>query len=1182
MQVIGLMNKKFCIHTLLLCVVVLVSNSSANAQCASINSFTLAPQPTSGTYAPGTTINVCATVNDYPGLSLGGNPSWFEGFDITLGSGWIASSLTPIGPPPVNAGGGVGSWIWISGTFNVGGSNFGPGYFFDYNNNGASGDDWGDYATVGPWTMCFSVTAGGTPGASLSLNIATVSDGDAGSFTGDGCPGDLGPNTNPITPVGTTISTCLNPPTVSIVNTTDVQCPGQSTGTITFTASGGSGGPYTYLVDGVASGNQATNLSANTYQVSAIDNSGCSSLPVAATVGGPAAFSNSTNITQTLSCLLNAVNFQPGEFEVITTGGTSPYNYTFAGSTNQTGVFSVDAPGTYTVNLIDNNGCASSANVTFPTLPLVPITVNPIVDAACSGAPTGSADVNALGLAGPFTYQLNGVTNSTGLFPSLSSGNYVATVTTASGCTYEAPFTIGEQSNITATVPVVANVSCFGNTSGSISLSVSGGTAPYEVSTNGVSFTNIANNQTVTFSSLPAGSYIVNIEDAIGCSYTTAAINITQPGQALSVAPAAVATICAGSSNGSIQSNISGGTTPYTIAWSNGSNAVNLSNLTAGTYTITVTDANGCTASGSASVVETPLPVASVGPGGEFCQGFDFPLTYTGPGGIGYQYQWSPVTGLNNATSANPIAAPTATTNYTLVITDANNCQSAPSSAVEVVYHPTPAAPVINVSGPLEFCEGNSVTLSVSGGNSYLWSNGSTLNTFTVSGSGTFSVHLTDNFGCVSPESLPVAVIVNPLPAAPQLSSIPASTFCQGTTALLTIESNLTNLEVLWSNGDNDNNDNTVIDQQGVYTATVTDANGCESSSNIAMGIEPLPPQPVILSSSGSTTLCEGESIVLTCSSADSYQWSSADNSITSTANSITVAQTGTYTVTTTTGTCLPMSVSASVTVRPIPEPNIVFDTTLIDCLPSVLSFSSNPTGLGSLAYGWNFGDGNGATTVNAVHEYQKPGLYTVSMMVMDQFGCTGYQTIEGMVKILPRADLNYVVNPKSVSISDAFVELVGLSQNATGDTWEIEQINPGFDTLDILTFDSSYTSHTFLDTGVYLVRYTVTTAEGCVASAEDWVRVYEDFDMFIPMGFSPDGDGINDEFFPVLPGFELDDYEFRIFNRWGRQVFLTYSTTTGWSGADMPAGYYFWKIKGKSKIDQEQFDQDGYLFLLR
>ena len=80
----------------------------------------------------------------------------------------------------------------------------------------------------------------------------------------------------------------------------------------------------------------------------------------------------------------------------------------------------------------------------------------------------------------------------------------------------------------------------------------------------------------------------------------------------------------------------------------------------------------------------------------------------------------------------------------------------------------------------------------------------------------------------------------------------------------------------------------------------------------------------------------------------------------------------------------------------------------------------------------------------------------------------------------------------------------------------------------------------------------------------------------------SPDGDGVNDEFYPVLPGFEIDDYEFRIFNRWGRQIFLTYSSNSGWSGDDMPAGYYFWKIKGKSKIEQEPVDLSGYLFLLR
>jgi PKD repeat protein len=100
------------------------------------------------------------------------------------------------------------------------------------------------------------------------------------------------------------------------------------------------------------------------------------------------------------------------------------------------------------------------------------------------------------------------------------------------------------------------------------------------------------------------------------------------------------------------------------------------------------------------------------------------------------------------------------------------------------------------------------------------------------------------------------------------------------------------------------------------------------------------------------------------------------------------------------------MTASINVTVRPLPVPTIAYDTTIIDCLPSVIPFTATATGLGPLAYGWNFGDGNGAQALNANHEYQAPGLYTVSIVAIDQFGCTGYQTIPGMVKILPRADL--------------------------------------------------------------------------------------------------------------------------------------------------------------------------------
>jgi hypothetical protein len=1154
----------------------ILSTTKLNAQCAGPVTSVPSPPPTGGVYLPGSVVTICATLPAFNVINFGAN--WFEGFDITLGPGWVPGSVTPISAPN-NINGGGGNWIWVGGTFNANGNSFGPGYFFDLDGDGISQDDYGDYAATGPWEMCFSAIVGNTPGASLAANVVPVSDGSAGSWTSGACDGE---NADPIIPPGTTISNCTNQPTVAIVSTTNVQCPGQSTGIINLNASGGSGAPYTYQINGVTVGMPAVNLAAATYQVAAIDNSGCPSMPIAAVVNGPNPIVHTPTITQTIACNTLAENFQPGQFDINSTGGTAPFTYTLGTASNQTGIFSVATAGTVTVNVSDANGCASTSNVTFTPPLSVPIVFSGLTDAACSGAATGSVDVNAFGLAGPFTYQLlypsGPVSNSTGLFPNLPPGDFMATVTSAAGCEFDTLVTIGEQSNIATSTPVVTNVSCFGNSTGSISLSANGGTAPYTFSANGVSFTNIANNATVLFSGLDAGSYEVTVDDAIGCTFVTPVIDVTQPAQALSAEPIVAGTICEGASNGSIQSNISGGTTPYAILWSNTSNATNISNLAAGIYSVDVTDNNGCMASGSATIVATSLPIASVGTGGEICEGFNYNLTYTGPGGIGYQYQWLPVTGLNNATSPDPIASPSATTNYTLVITDANGCQSLPSTPVVVEFHPTPATPIINPNGPLEFCEGNSVTLSIGGGASYLWSNGAVSSSVTATQTGTFTVRLTDNFGCVSPVSAAANVVVNPLPAAPQLTSSTGATFCQGASTILSAQPSN---GITWSNGSS--NASITVSTAGVYSAFIEDANGCQSAnSTIAVSVTPLTPSPLI-TSSGLTTLCEGDSVLLTCSTADSYAWVNTADASTSAANSIYASKSGTYSVTTS-GVCPSpnMTASITITVRPIPEPNIVFDTTTVDCLPSVLSFSANPTGLGPLAYGWNFGDGMGATTLNPFHEYQNPGLYTVGLMVSDQFGCTGFESIPEMVKILPRADLKYVIAPLSVSISDAEVVFSGLSENSTGDNWQIQLLEEGFDTLDVIAFDSSFATHTFADTGVYLISYTVTTAEGCIATATDWVRVYEDFDVFIPMGFSPDGDGVNDEFFPVLPGFEIDDYEFRIFNRWGRQVFLTYSTSTGWSGDDMPAGYYFWKIKGKSKIEQEPIDLSGYLFLLR
>ena len=1110
------------------------------------------PGPVGGVYAPGTEVVICVTVNNYS--QAGAN--WFEGFDITLGAGWVANSITPVTYPTDLGTGGPGGWIWVPGTFNLGGNNFGPGYFFDLDGDGQTGDDFGDMG-AGPWTMCIEVTVGSTPGASLSLTISPVGDGFAGSWGSNACDGFFPQNGLPST---TTVSGCTSAPSISITSTTNVLCEGQSTGAIDAVGSGGTG-PYTYQLNGATVSMPAQNLAAGNYSVGCIDATGCPSAAVQVAVSENAEVINSIANQQNVLCNGDAT----GSFDINTVGGQAPYTYTLNGNSNATGVFAGLSNGNYSVTVTDVNNCPSSINVNI-TQPLpIASSVGSVIDADCAGSADGSCDINAIGGAPPLQYQLGGTTNSNGIFSSLTSGNYTVNVIDNNGCIHPQNVTIGEQSNITTTVPSIINVACFGDATGAISLSASGGATPYSYS-----LSNSQTNASGSFSNLSAGTYAITIDDANGCTFVVPGLSISEPAAPLTVAPSSPATICEGQSNGVAQSNIAGGTIPYTIVWNNGSNAQNLTNVSAGSYTVNVTDGNGCTASGSASVVETALPIASVGTDGEFCEGFSYALSYTGAAVA--SYQWQPTAGLSNSNVANPDASPLITTQYTLVVTDDNGCASLPSTPVTVTFHPTPLAPTVNVVGGTTFCEGQTATLSVNGGSTYLWTNGATSNSISVSQTGNFSARRIDIYGCVSPWSAPVNVTVNPLPAEPQISSSGVSSFCDGDDVVLT---SVPAAGVTWSNGMS--NSPITVANSGQYTATFMDANGCESqpSSPLVLTVIPLAPTPVI-NADGATTFCFGDSVRLTCSTADTYAWSTG-----ATGNSIVVSSSGTYSVTTT-DECpsADMTSELNVFVRPIPEPNIASDT-LIDCLPSVLNFSASPTGMGPFNYYWSFGDGSGSTAISPFYEYQNPGTYTIGLTVVDPVGCTGTESIVNKVRILPRAILDYTITPPTVSLSNANVEFSGLAPNSTNASWSISGFN-GLDTIPLIGFDTAYAQHTFSDTGLYIVQYTVTTAEGCEASVTDLVRVYEDFDMYVPLSFSPDGDGINDEFFPVLPGFEIEGYEFRIFNRWGRQIFMTYSTDSGWSGDEMPAGYYFWKIEGKSKKNLESIQRDGYLFLVR
>ncbi|NBT11978.1 MAG: adhesin, partial [Betaproteobacteria bacterium] len=140
------------------------------------------------------------------------------------------------------------------------------------------------------------------------------------------------------------------------------------------------------------------------------------------------------------------------------------------------------------------------------------------------------------------------------------------------------------------------NVLCNGGSTGSLDITVSGGTASYSYAWN-----NGATSQDIN--TLAAGTYSVTVTDANGCT-AQGSYTITQPSALQITLNGTTNILCNGGNNGSINVSVSGGTGGYTYLWSSGQTSEDLTNLIAGTYSVTVTDANGCTAQGSYTITQ--------------------------------------------------------------------------------------------------------------------------------------------------------------------------------------------------------------------------------------------------------------------------------------------------------------------------------------------------------------------------------------------------------------------------------------------------------------------------------------------------------------------------------------------------------------------------------------------------
>jgi gliding motility-associated-like protein len=395
--------------------------------------------------------------------------------------------------------------------------------------------------------------------------------------------------------------TVSEPQQIVIVETIqDVACNGDSTGDIllTVTPTGTVSNSYSYAwSDGFTAteangGAHNTNQTAGSYSVTVTNTANCTAAGGPYIVQEPALLVLNAPTLQQVSCF----GGNNGSITANPAGGAGTYTYAWSNSgTSQT--ISTLIAGSYDVVVTDINGC-TVADTYIITQPAAPLSFGPptLVHVLCNGAATGSITVVVDGGTAGYSYSWshnNSLNSPTATL--LTAGNYIVTATDINGCSLSSTNVITQPAAITFGSSTVTDVSCFGGTDGTATVTPSGGVGTYTYTWNNTPGTNPQ-------TGLAAASYTVVVTDSNNCVASTTVV-VGQPAP-LFANPLAQNALCYLAANGSIDANPSGGNSPFTFVWSNGQTTQVATALTAGTYFVTVTDATGCSVDTSGTVGE--------------------------------------------------------------------------------------------------------------------------------------------------------------------------------------------------------------------------------------------------------------------------------------------------------------------------------------------------------------------------------------------------------------------------------------------------------------------------------------------------------------------------------------------------------------------------------------------------
>lgn len=687
-------------------------------------------------------------------------------------------------------------------------------------------------------------------GSNGSINVTVL--GAPGAISYNWMPGSIGSED----PVGLSVGTytltatslgCSVNDTVTITqptqlvaaidSTIDVICNGGADGHAHGSATGGTGA-YTYSWNTVPVQNTsaAFGLPQGGYTLTVTDGLGCQST-ANATITQPAPLAVNTGSTAAY-CGVNQ-----GTVWAFPTNGSAPYTYIWDSSAVVLGSTDTVAglyPGSYHLQVLDNNGCKFISDVTVTASPGGAAIISATTPVSCFGGADGTATVSLIGAYPPYSYQWNAAAGSQTTNPATGlaqGGSYGVVVTDALGCIMATSANITEPTQLTI-VLTAYNKICYNSCTAKASVAPSGGTGSYAYQWNDPSFqiTPLAVN-------LCPGMVGVTITDTKGCTISDTVL-ITNPAQM--VLTTSIDTAHCNQADGGATANVTAnGIAPFTYSWSDGAGVVGtgttLIDVFAGTYFVTATDSLGCQITQAVTIPNLSGPhIDSTSSTDVLCFGGNTGTTTinVSGGGTPYVYVWNDPLAQNTPSATNLVAG-----TYVVDVTDTNGCNLSTSI---VVNEPLPL--VLTSSGTNPTCFGyndGTTWVNANGGTmpyNYSWNDpltqlNDTAYNLPVVGGG-YTATVTDNNGCIEIANV---VLTDPALFTINVNGIDVTCFGENNGKATVTENNgFAPYSYLWNDPSLQTTQiaNTLV--AGNYNVVATDDNGCIANGSVTIVEPPL------------------------------------------------------------------------------------------------------------------------------------------------------------------------------------------------------------------------------------------------------------------------------------------------------------------------------------------------------